>query len=140
MRVRKHSRSSKAEGQKRPPEQNVRDAVADCLTRLRTGVVVPNSRRGQAIKSLLESASINLYLGYVQFVGVDASGQGTVSFTNTWDVPVGQPATYTESDWPQPFFELAKTALLSGKQISVLSNGKPEGDSVISVGILSQPE
>jgi hypothetical protein len=139
MRVRKHFRS-KAGGQKRPPEQNVRDAVADFLTRLRTGVVVPNSRPGQAVKSLPQSSSLNLYLGYVQFVGVDASGLGIVSFTNTWDVPAGQTATYTESDWPQPFFDLAKTALLSGKQFSVLSNGKPAGDSVISVGILSQPE
>jgi len=111
MRARKHSRSSEAGGHTRSPEQNVRDAVAGNLRRLRTGVVIPNARPGQVAKSLLQSApgTFQYYTGKVEMVGLYADGQNTVS--------IHDQATKSSYGglWPQPFFELARAALLSAK-------------------------
>jgi hypothetical protein len=70
-----------------------------------------------------------MYIGTVNSVGVDASGQGTVTLTNTWNEPAGHTSSYT-ANWPQPCFELAKAAYLNGKQILVLSDGLPYGNNV----------
>jgi hypothetical protein len=129
MPAEKDSLSSKAGDHTKSPEQNVPDAIVDFLKRLRTGVVIPNAGPGLAAQSLLQSVSLYLYIGNVLSIGVDASGQGTVTFTNTWNEPAGHTSSYT-ANWPQPCFELAKAAYLNGKQIGVLSNGLPYGNNV----------
>ena len=56
---------------------------------------------------------------------MDADGENSVSFY------VQATRMAYDATWPQPFFELAKAAFLNGKQIQVLANGEPYGDSVI---------
>jgi hypothetical protein len=53
----------------------------------------------------------------VEGIGLDANGENSVSFY------VQATRTAYDATWPQPFFELARAALLGGKKLSVVSNG-----------------
>jgi hypothetical protein len=54
-------------------------------------------------------------------------------------VQINVPSTDTgySSEWPQWAFELAKAALLTGKQVWVLANGDPFGSNLVTVLILN---
>jgi hypothetical protein len=83
----------------------------------------------QQLSSAAISLGIDSYVGSVAFAGQTSSGSYQVQF-NTG-------SSGYSSTWPQWAFEQAKPALLYGKQLWVIANGKPFGSNLLHVLILS---
>ena len=72
--------------------------------------------------------AISSAIGTIAFAGQYATGQFAVQF-NRSDGPG------FSSAWPQWAYEIAKTALVSGKRVWVFSNGDPFGPNLTAVMI-----
>lgn len=79
------------------------------------------------------AASLGLFasVGTIAFAGQDSSGNYQVQFNDT------RSNTGYSSAWPQWAFELAKDALLAGKDVWVIANEYPFGPNLLDVLILS---
>jgi len=83
----------------------------------------------QQLSSAAISLGIDSYVGQVAFAGQTSSGSYQVQF-NTG-------SSGYSSAWPQWAFEQAKSALLYGKKLWVIADGKPFGSSLLQALILS---
>jgi|LGVE01.1.fsa_nt_gb hypothetical protein len=83
----------------------------------------------QQLSSTAISLGFDSYIGSIAFAGQRSSGSYSVQFN------AGN--TGYSSAWPQWAFEQAKSALLYGKKLWVISNGKPFGSNLSSVLIMS---
>jgi hypothetical protein len=75
--------------------------------------------------NIVSGLGLNAYLGKVAFAGQTSSGIYRVQFET------GNTAYSTK--WPQWAFDLAKSALLNGKMLLVISNGIPIGSNLLEV-------
>jgi hypothetical protein len=92
----------------------------------------PNpARLQQRLASAAAPLGISVYVGTIAFAGQDSSGNYQVQFNDT------SSNTGYSSTWPQWAFELAKDALLAGKDVWVIANGNPFGFNLLDVFILS---
>jgi hypothetical protein len=83
----------------------------------------------QAIANALNTLTVDSYIGTVAFIGRTSTGDYDVQF-NTGN-------TGYSSAWPEWAFEMAKTSLVTGKQLWVISNGVPFGSNLLTVIVLS---
>jgi hypothetical protein len=83
----------------------------------------------QAIANALNTLTVGSYIGAVAFIGRNSSGDYDVQF-NTGN-------TGYSSAWPEWAFEMAKTSLVTGKQLWVISNGVPFGSDLLTVIVLA---
>ena len=83
----------------------------------------------QQLANTFTNLAVDSYIGTVAFAGENSAGIFQVQF-NTGN-------TGYSSSWPQWAFELAKSALLSGKQLWVIANGSPFGSNLMTVLILA---
>ena len=82
----------------------------------------------QGIANTLNTLAIDSYVGSVAFIGRSSSGDYDVQF-NTGN-------TGYSSVWPEWAFEMAKTSLVTGKQLWVIANGDPFGSNLLTVIVL----
>ena len=82
----------------------------------------------QHIANALTNLAVDSYIGTVAFAGQNSTGGYQVQFNTS--------NSGYSSTWPQWAFELAKSALLSGKQLWVIANGLPFGSNLLTVLIL----
>ena len=83
----------------------------------------------QAIANAINALTVDSYIGTVAFIGRDSSGGYDVQF-NTGN-------TGYSSSWPEWAFEMAKTSLITGKQLWVVANGDPFGSDLLNVIVLA---
>jgi hypothetical protein len=88
-------------------------------------------RLQQRLATAAAPLGISVYTGTIAFAGQDSSGIYQVQFNDT------NSNTGYSSAWPQWAFELAKDALLAGKEVWVIANGDPFGTNLLDVFILS---
>ncbi|HYY80601.1 MAG TPA: hypothetical protein VFD04_15670 [Actinomycetes bacterium] len=79
------------------------------------------------LADIAAQAGLAAFFGTIAFVGENSSGAFEVQFNDTAS------NTGYSSFWPQWAFELAKAALLGGKNVLVLANGDPFGSNLVSV-------
>lgn len=92
----------------------------------------PNpARLQQRLNAAAAPLGFSVYVGTIAFAGQDSSGDYLVQFNDT------SSNTGYSSAWPQWAFELAKDALLAGKDVWVIANGDPFGSNLLDVLILS---
>lgn len=82
----------------------------------------------QAIADSLNALAVDSYIGTVAFIGRSSAGDYDVQF-NTGN-------TGYSSVWPEWGFEMAKTSLVTGKQLWVIANGDPFGSNLLNVMVL----
>jgi hypothetical protein len=83
----------------------------------------------QTIANAINTLSVDSYVGSVAFIGRDSSGGYSVQF-NTGN-------TGYSSAWPEWAFEMAKTSLITGKELWVIANGDPFGSDLLNVMVLA---
>ncbi|HLX99588.1 MAG TPA: hypothetical protein VKR62_12880 [Roseiarcus sp.] len=83
----------------------------------------------QALANAINTLAVDSYIGNVAFIGRDSSGGYSVQF-NTGN-------TGYSSAWPEWAFEMAKTSLITGKQLWVIANGAPFGFDLLNVMVLA---
>jgi hypothetical protein len=83
----------------------------------------------QAIANAINTLSVESYIGSVAFIGRNSSGGYEVQF-NTGN-------TGYSSSWPEWAFEMAKTSLITGKELWVIANGDPFGSDLLTVIVLA---
>ena len=92
----------------------------------------PNpARLQQRLAAAAAPLGFSVSIGTIAFAGQDSSGNYQVQFNDT------NTNTGYSSTWPQWAFELAKDALLTGKNVWVIANGDPFGPNLLDVLILS---
>jgi hypothetical protein len=83
----------------------------------------------QALANAINTLAVETYFGNVAFIGRDSNGGYDVQF-NTGN-------TGYSSSWPEWAFEIAKTSLITGKQLLVIANGAPFGSDLLNVMVLA---
>jgi hypothetical protein len=83
----------------------------------------------QAIADAINTLAVESYIGHVAFIGRDSGGGYDVQF-NTGN-------TGYSSSWPEWAFEMAKTSLITGKELWVIANGAPFGSDLLNVMVLA---
>jgi hypothetical protein len=83
----------------------------------------------QALSDKLSTDAASSFVGEVVSAGRESNGKFFVNYI------AGGAGYY--SFWPQWAFDLAKSALLYGKRLGVVSNGAPYGENLLYVDILS---
>jgi hypothetical protein len=85
--------------------------------------------RFEAIANALNTLAVNSYIGTVAFIGRSSAGD--------YDVQFNTGTTGYSSAWPEWAFEMAKTSLVTGKQLWVIANGDPFGSNLLTVIVLA---
>ena len=83
----------------------------------------------QALANAINTLAVDSYIGNVAFIGRDSNSGYSVQF-NTGN-------TGYSSAWPEWAFEMAKTSLITGKQLWVIANGAPFGFDLLNVMVLA---
>ena len=116
---------------------SVTSDLADLAAKFQQGtaeLTIPGVSRARLREQLANAAGplgISVYVGTIANVGQNSGGGNQVQFDD--------PSTNTgyASAWPQWAFGLAKSALLAGKEVLLVTNGVPFGSNLINVLILS---
>jgi hypothetical protein len=83
----------------------------------------------EAIANALNTLAVDSYIGTVAFIGRSSAGD--------YDVQFNTGTTGYSSAWPEWAFEMAKTSLVTGKQLWVIANGDPFGSNLLTVIVLA---
>jgi hypothetical protein len=85
----------------------------------------------EGVDAQLGAAAVMSYIGRPAYVGRNASGGWPVRFNDE------RGNTAYSSAWPEWAYEVANTALVTGKKLWVIANGDPFGSNLITVLILA---
>ena len=84
----------------------------------------------QDLSNVAAELGLSSFIGSIAFAGQTSSGSYSVQFN-------ADGGSGYSSTWPQWAFEQAKSALLYGKKVWVLSNGNPFGMNLVQVLIFA---
>jgi hypothetical protein len=105
-------------------------ATDEVLELAETGAEAAPSALAASLDDRLSALALQSYMGRPAFVGRNASGGATVQFN------VDSGSGYSSS-WPAWAFEIANTALVTGKRMWVIADGSPFGSNLVSVMVLA---